>query len=202
MDQTIANILKVASNNPDYQQIANYLMSRRSYPEIAYMNKPSSNYGTFTTQGMFGTANIPQRGIVSLNRNASTVNPDMVAPTLTHELTHAAETQLYRQYNELKAKSNKSDIERQFMENFDKILGSKVTEQASAIQPEYTKNRSAYRTRGDEALAFALENVNYPNAPSDNSAPAHIDPTIATQLMLLLEQAQRVQNQQPASQGR
>lgn len=202
MDQTIANILRAASNNPDYQQIANYLMSRRSFPEIAYMDKPSSNYGTFTTQGMFGTANIPQRGIVNINRNASTVNPDLVAPTLAHELTHAAETQLYRQYNEIKAKPNKTDIDRQFMDNFDKILGSKVTEQASAIQPEYTKNKTFYRTRGDEALAFALENVNYPNAPSDNAAPPHIDPTIATQLMLLLEQAQRVQNQQPASQGR
>ena len=202
MDQSIVNILRAASNNPDYQQIANYLMSRRSYPEISYMNKPSSNYGTFTTQGLFGNANVPKRGVVSLNRNASVANPELVAPTLTHELTHAAETQLYRQYNELKAKSNKSDIERQFMDNFEKILGSKVTEQASAIQPEYTKNRTAYRTRGDEALAFALQNVNYPNSPSDNYAPEHIDPTIATQLMLLLEQAQRVQNQQPASQGR
>ena len=202
MDETIANILKTASSNPDYQQIANYLMSRRSYPEIAYMNKPSSNYGTFTSQGMFGNANIPQRGIVSINRNASTVDPNLVAPTLVHELTHASETQLYKQYNEIKGKSNKTDVERQFIENFTKIMGAKATEQASAINPEFTKNNTAYRTRGDEALAFALANVNYPNSPSEQNAPSHIDPTIATQLMLLLEQAQRVQNQQPTSQGR
>ena len=202
MDQTIANILRSASNNPDYQQIANYLMSRRSFPEIAYMNKPSSNFGTFKSQSLFGNANVPQRGVISLNRNASTVNPDLIAPTLTHELTHAVETQLYKQFNEIKAKSNKSEIERQFIDNFSKIMGNKVTEQSSAIQPEYTKENVGYRTRGDEGLAFALQYANYPDAPSAQSAPQHIDPTIATQLMLLLDQAQRVQNQQPASQGR
>jgi hypothetical protein len=202
MDQTITNILKLASENPDYQSIANYLMSRRAFPEIGYMAGPSKSYGTFTAPSLFGNPNIPERGRISLPINTNTTNPQDVVPTVLHELTHATQTQLYKQYNEIKNKKEKTDLDKQFMENFDKIMGAKPTEQIAKFSPEFAKNKVDYRSRGDEALSFALENANYPNQVSGWNVPANVDPTLATQIMLLLEQAQRTQNQQPPSQGR
>ena len=166
------------------------------------MSGPSSSYGTFSSPGLFGGINTPPNGVIRLPRNTPTVNPTDVAPTILHELTHATQTQLYQQYNELKNKKNKTDLEKQFMENFDKIMRSQPTEQIAKFSPEFAKNKVDYRSRGDEALSFALENANYANAPSKWSAPPHVDPTLATQMMLLLEQAQRTQNQQPTLQGR
>jgi hypothetical protein len=200
MDETLARILKLASDNPDYQSIANYLMSRRAYPSFQYMPVASNAYGSFTAPGLF--SNVPDRGIVNLPRNTITTNPADVVPTILHELTHATQHQLYKQYREIKNKKDQSDSEKQFIENFDKIMGAKPTEQIAKFSPEFAKKEVGYRSRGDEALSHAIENANYPNSITTWSAPSHVDPTLATQVMLLLDQAQRVQNQQPQSQGR
>ena len=43
MEPAMTRILQKASENPEYQAIANYLMSRRSFPEMQFNENPSSN---------------------------------------------------------------------------------------------------------------------------------------------------------------
>jgi hypothetical protein len=205
MDAAITKILQKASENPEYQALANYLMSRRAMPQMQREYLGENTLGSFVTPGLFGSGKIPDRGILKLNRFSEYQNPNDVVPTVSHEMTHAAERQMIRQYYEIKAKPNKSELETQFIDNFQKIIGSSKPEIANwlkTIAPEYAKQGEGYRSTSTEALAFGLQNAAYDNTGSQRFAPEHIDPTIATSLMLLLDQAQRVQNQQPASQGR
>ncbi|MFZ9241517.1 MAG: hypothetical protein ACO22R_10280 [Chitinophagaceae bacterium] len=205
MDPVIANIMKAASDNPDYQALANYLISRRSFPDVqtAYMR----SLGRFTSPGFFSDGSIPRRGIVSLNANAYPSASEEASNTLSHELTHALEKQLINQYYEVKNKKSKTDLDRQFMDNFQKIIGStepEINKWLKTVAPDFAKKEEGYRATGKEALAFGVANSIFPKMDENSfgAAPAHIDPTIATTLMLLLDQAQRVQNQNIAPQGR
>lgn len=205
MDEATTKILQKASENPEYQTLANYLMSRRAMPQMQREYLGENTFGSFVTPGLFSSGNVPDRGILKLNRFSEYQNPSDVVPTVSHEMTHAAERQMIRQYYEIKAKRDRSELETQFMNNFQKIIGSSKPEIANwlkSVAPEYAKQGEGYRSTSTEGLAFGLQNAAYANTGSQRYAPEHIDPTIATSLMLLLDQAQRVQNQQPASQGR
>lgn len=202
MDQKLTKILQAASDNPEYQSIANYLMARRAMPEMQIGG--TSAYGSFTTPALFSGNKVPDRGLLKLNENSRYVNPSAVAPTMLHESTHAAERQMIKQYYELKDKPNKTDLEKQFLGNFQKIIGSQdaeITNWIKKIVPEFANKESGYRTRSNEALAFGVQNAAFKDTASSYQAPPHIDPTIATQFQLLLDQAQRVQDQQ-APKGR
>ena len=204
MDAALTRILQSASDNPEYQNIANYLMSRRSMPEMQ-LGYIGSNLGRFTSQGLFGGQNVPKRGVITINDYSRYQNPNDVAPILAHEMTHAAEKQLINQYYQIKSKPEKTDLENQFLANFQKIIGSGEPELKNwlkKVEPGFVEKEGGYRAKSNEALAFGLENSAFRNAPNDRPGPAHSDPTIATALMLLLDQAQRVQSQQPQSQGR
>jgi hypothetical protein len=205
MDVALVKILQKASNNPEYQTLANYLMSRRSMPQMQREFLGDNTLGSFVTPGLFSSGKVPDRGILKINRFSEYQDPNTVVPTVTHEMTHAAERQLIKQYYEVKAKQNKSELETQFIDNFQKIIGSSKPEIANwlkSVSPDFAKQNEGYRSTSTEGLAFGLQNAAFENPDSQRFAPAHIDPTIATSLMLLLDQAQRVQNQQPASQGR
>ena len=205
MDAVITRILQKASDNPDYQAIANYLMSRRSFPQMQLDPVPSSKLGSFSSPGLFSDGRVPERGIVNINNYSRYQNPADVAPTVAHEMTHATERQLIKQYYEIKDKPKKTELETQFLNNFQKVIGSSTPEIKNwlgKVAPEFVKEEGDYRAKSNEALAFGLENAIFPNMTSNYKVPSHVDPTIATTLMLLLDQAQRVQNQQPQSQGR
>ena len=199
MDQTLTKILQAASNNPAYQAIADYLMSRRAIPEMQVGG--TQHYGSFSTPGLFSGNSVPDRGLIKITGSAHHADPNLVAPTMTHESTHAAERQMIKQYYELKDKPNKTDLEKQFLGNFQKIIGAQEPEITKWINKVAPGFNDSYRTRSNEALAFGVENAAFPNAPSNYQAPAHVDPTIATQFQLLLDQAQKVQDQQ-APKGR
>lgn len=199
MDKYLTRVLQLASENPEYQALSNYLMSRRAFPEIQYKPNPSNTFGSFREGGLFSDGVNP-RGLVRLNAQPESTGAKYMTPTLTHELTHATEEQLIRQYYELKNKPKKTDLEKQFMDNFQKIVGSsepQIRTQIQQLSPEFSNLNSNYRTSSTEGLAFGVQNSAYPENIFINKAPSHVDPTIATQLMLLLEQAQRVQDQQP-----
>lgn len=204
MEPAIVNILQKASDNNEYQQLANYLMSRRSMPDFNLGYMPGT-YGKFITPGLFSSGNIPERGVVSINESAKTWNPEAMSPTMVHELTHAAERQMIKQYYEIKNKPNKTELENQFLNNFQKIIGSsepEISNWLKKVSPEFYEENKGYRAKSGEALSFGVENAAFKAPTSNQPAPQHVDPTIATTLMLLLDQAQRVQNQQPQSQGR
>lgn len=204
MDPILVKILQASSNNPEYQQLADYLMSRRAYPDVALKYMPGK-YGSFTSPGLFSDGKVPNRGIVSLNEAAKQWDPTQMAPTMTHELTHAAEKQMIKQYYEINKKTNKTELEKQFLNNFQKILGSsegEIRNWIKQIAPEFAKQESDYRATAGEGLAFGVGNSAFEKTASDRPAPLHVDPTIATMFGLLLDQAQRVQNEQKQSQGR
>jgi len=199
MDQTLTKILQEASNNPDYQAIANYLMSRRAMPNIQYGGKPDV-YGSFTPQSLFNQQY--RHGNLTINPNAANVPAKEVAPVLQHEMTHAAYNQLFYQADALrKSKEPKTPEEKRFLENFDKITKG-VPDQIKAFDASWQEKNKGYRATSDEALAFALQNASNPNYKEGWNAPSHVDPTLATQMMLLLDQAQRLQDLKPQSQGR
>lgn len=195
MDSYLVKILQAASDNPEYQAIANYLMARRAMPEMQMGG--TNSYGSFATPGLFSSGQIPDRGRIRLNQGYVNVPPAEGASTLTHEATHAAERQMIKQYYELKDKPNKTDLEKQFLGNFQKIIGSsepQINKWLKTVVPSFATDKADYRAKSNEALAFGVENSSFNNNISN--APAHIDPTIATQFQLLLDQAQRVQDQQ------
>jgi hypothetical protein len=205
MDKYLTRVLQLASENPEYKALSDYLISRRAFPEIEYKPNFSDTFGSFKKEGLFTGNSVRPRGLVKLNAEPQITGAEYMTPTLTHELTHATENQLIKQYYEIKNKREKTDLEKQFMDNFQKIIGSsepQIRKQIEQLSPEYSQEKSSYRASSAEGLAFGLQNSAYPENVFANKAPAHVDPTIATQLMLLLEQAQRVQNQQPQSQGR
>jgi len=205
MDAALTRILQKASDNPEYQMLANYLMSRRAMPEMQREFLGENTLGSFVTPGLFSSGKVPDRGILKVNRFSEYQNPSTVVPTVTHEMTHAAERQMIKQYYEVKKKRNKNELESQFIDNFQKLIGSskpEISNWLKSVAPNYAKQGEGYRSTSTEALAFGLQNAAFPNTGSERYAPEHIDPTIATSFMLLLDQAQRVQNQQPASQGR
>ncbi len=131
MDAALTKILQKASDNPEYQTLANYLMSRRSMPQMQREFLGDNTLGSFVTPGLFSSGKVPDRGILKVNRNAEYQDPSTVVPTVTHEMTHAAERQLIKQYYEVKAKREKSELETQFMDNFQKIIGSSKPEIAT-----------------------------------------------------------------------
>jgi hypothetical protein len=205
MDAAVTKILQKASDNPEYQALANYLMSRRAMPQMQREYLGDNTLGSFVTPGFLSSGAVPDRGILKLNRFSEYQNPSDVVPTVTHEMTHAAERQMIKQYYEVKKKRDKSELESQFIENFQKIIGSskpEISNWLKRVAPDFAKKEEGYRSTSTEALAFGLQNAAFPNTESQRYAPEHIDPTIATSLMLLLDQAQKVQNQQPPSQGR
>lgn len=199
MDPTLTKILQEASNKPEYQAIVDYLMSRRAMPNIQYGGKPDV-FGTFTPQSLFNQQY--RHGNLTINPNAATAPVKDVAPVMQHEMTHAAYNQLFYQADAIrKQKTPKTEEEQRFLDNFDKISKG-VPEQLKAIDASYAEKNKGYRANTDESLAFALQNASNPQYKEGWNAPTHVDPTLATQFMLLLDQAQRVQNQKPQSQGR
>lgn len=199
MDQTLTKILQSASDNPEYQAIANYLMSRRAMPNIQYGGKPEV-FGTFTPPSLFNQQY--RNGNLTINPNAAFVPPQEVAPVMQHEMTHAAYNQLFYQADALrKSKQPKTEAEQRFLDTFDKITKG-VPDQLKAIDATYQEKNKGYRANTDESLAFALQNASNPAYKEGWNAPTHVDPTLATQLMILLDQAQNLQNKKPQSQGR
>jgi len=110
MDAALVKILQKASDNPEYQTLANYLMSRRSMPQMQREFLGDNTFGSFVTPGLFSSGKVPDRGILKINRFSEYQDPNTVVPTVTHEMTHAAERQLIKQYYEVKAKKIKMNL--------------------------------------------------------------------------------------------
>lgn len=204
MDPVLVKILQEATNNPQYQAIANYLMARRSMPDFNLGYMPGY-MGKFISPGLFTSGTVPERGIVSINEGAKQWDPKAMASTATHEMTHAAEKQLIKQYYEIKKKTGKTELEKQFLDNFQKIIGSsepQISNWIKQVAPDFANKESGYRSTAKEGLSFGVENSSFQTPDEGRNAPPHVDPTIATVFNLLLDQAQRVQDEQKQSQGR
>ena len=204
MDREMTGILREAIKNPLYRQLAEYLTARRAMPDM------KTGYLTDGTNGEFITSNgtdpkISPAGLVKLRYG----NPSEAATsTLVHELTHAAARQMaYQKGEQQRAKLPNTQLANAYAKlmfegNF---FGASSEPQRDMINTlpggkEFMRKGANYRTTDTELPAFAVGNTQ--NAAPHWPAPAHIDPTVATEFMILLDAAMRDMKANPGPQGR
>ena len=194
-----------ARQKPQYEQLMEYLSLRRSVPpqKMGYLG---GDQGMYERNGPL-SSELPRTGVITIDR----ANGD--ANTLVHELTHAAAAQLTSQYSEsprsalnFRKKANPT----QFTDAFDKIMlgeyGKEMAPvaQAAAFNPAWVAANRDYRATAGELLGFAMGNsapVGVERNPA-SKVPLHLDATLATQMMILLDLATRAEKAKPQSQGR
>jgi hypothetical protein len=204
--QRMVDMSKSVRDVPQYQQLMEYLSVRRAVPPTKFAYLGDDTIGLYSRNGAFNRQ-LPETGAITLSRGA-------MADTFVHELTHAATAQLAKQYGEYD--TNWGDVIKpdQFTNAMDKImLGSRAdykagknqppVELAKALDPTWTAKNRDYRATTNELLGFAMGNTVPGNKASfTNIPPAHLDATLATDMMILLDLATRAQKAKPQSQGR
>jgi hypothetical protein len=185
----LQELLTKTAAYPQYNELTGFLNSRQMMPEIK-QEYLGSDRGSFTyANPVFGDPNFPAAGRLSLNYSAE-------PHTVVHELTHAADRQLMDMYFRIDDKLSKrkklDPMEKQFLDGYNKLIfGGNRQKMASQLAPEWAKEKSEYRASRPELAAFGMgstigQNDYYP-------APAHVDPTMATEFSIMLDLAQRAQ---------
>jgi hypothetical protein len=180
-NKSVTELIKQAGSIPEYQQMMNYLSTRGAAPTIAA--DPKLNFSgifrpgpTFSAPGSVG------------------IRPKEPVEALIHEVTHAADIQMVSQYMQESGRTSSSSAgpfkSTPFTDAYDKLDPAPLTK---LMQPEWAGRASKYRATRPESRAFAIENAIGPNVTKDSvtRAPGHVDATIATEFMILLELAQR-----------
>ncbi len=208
-ENRILQFLKEAANIPEFQQMMNYLMDRRAVPELekqpVYLGE--GVLGAFERNTPFGNE-LSRNGKISVSSSAGT-------DTLVHEMTHAVNYQMAVQNSDEPFNRFSRPRKSQFGEAYDKLRWDsnernpkkmdRVREIVDILAPQALEVVKNYRLSSGEAPAFAVaRHLTDPQstAPGQYSAPEHIDATMATEFMILLDLAQREQNKKPSSQGR
>ena len=194
-----------ARQKPQYEQLMEYLSLRRSVPpqKMGYLGR---DQGLYERNGPF-SSELPRTGVITIDRATGDAN------TLVHELTHAAAAQLTSQYSEspwsflnFRKKANPT----QFTDAFDKIMlgeyGKEMAPvaQAATFNPAWVAANRDYRSTAGELLGFAMGNsepIGVERNPA-STVPKHLDATLATQFMILLDLATREEKKKLQSQGR
>jgi transglutaminase-like putative cysteine protease len=191
-DKSVTELMKQAGSIPEYQQMMNYLSARNATPTIAA--EPKLNFsGVFRPGATFSAP-----GSVG-------IRPKEPVEALVHEVTHAADIQMISQYMQESGRTSSSSAgpfkSTQFTDAYDKLDPSPLTK---LMQPDWATRASKYRATRPESRAFAVENMTGPNVKKDSvtRAPGHVDATIATEFMILLELAQRSSGKPAAKSGR
>jgi hypothetical protein len=191
-------ILKNATDSPEYNALAEYLMSRRAMPEMDFSAALGDTRGRMEYPSGFGKSDVPSRGRLSLNWR---IPEDRANSTISHEMTHAAHNEWGKQMFDIsrKLRRNPETVtteERQFYDAYQKIFGtanpnSGIAKLVEGISPSWGKSEARYRASNEEVLPFGVGNVQ--RIPGTYTAPAHIDTTAATEAMILNELATRAQ---------
>jgi hypothetical protein len=191
---------KSASKVPEFSTIVSFLKELNALPKL----KPiyNGNRGEFT----YGSGVAPE-GELGIDMShfydtsKSGYEPSQsVVSTYIHEHTHAAVRQI-RQLQDVvnnKPASERSAQEKQFLNTYSKLLPatmnndfrSGITRIAQSINAEWVKKHSDYRASDSELPAYAVGNQF--KKGKDYDTPDHVDPSIATTFMILLDQAKKV----------
>ena len=183
-------LLRQSAEFPQYGALVDYLSARRMMPPIE--QRPMGVSGSFDVNSIFGRS-LPRTGVVNIGMRSG---PD----TVVHELTHAADNQLASQYTELLNKRGElTPAERQFMQAFEKLSYDKFGRDkafprktlAEKLDPEWVKKEREYRSTNAELPAWAMGATVEPR--DDYSPPLHLNPTLATEFLMLMELARRAQ---------
>lgn len=207
-------LMQLASEQQGYTALQDYLTSRSAMPPVSFGYLGQGNTGEFKQRGFFSDNKIPETGKVTLNYGflKPGYNPTNAIPTLTHELTHAAQKEMENQ----KYQKNINDLEakQQFLDAYKKIMYDKNKRNrdafspnvlAAKLNPEWTNTNEDYRASYKELPAWAMgfvANTN-PLATYDTyNTPAHLNPTLATEYEILLDLATKDAKANPNKKAR
>ena len=190
------NALIQAQQQPEFGNIMSFLGARGSVPQVRF-----SDYGNpkFSTNNLLYGGDLPAAGVVSLP-------PTSDANAVMHEFTHAADRQIGQLSLEIgnKPARKRTPLENQFMAAYDKLRYSAQAfntdpaklpreQMASRLGPEWAAKNKDYRAQVGELSAWGMGNMAGPGP--ERPAPLHLDPTMATEFSILLELANRLQQQ-------
>lgn len=201
-ESPILTFMKEAMNIPEYRQMMDYLQQRKGTPEIdtKQRNLGRDTYGVYERNSQFGNE-LPAAGRITLDKKAGT-------DTLVHEIVHAVNYQMAVQNSQEPFDRMTQPKKSQFGDAYSKLRWDpyerdpskkdKVTQVIEAIAPDAPTPFKSYRLTSGEAPAFAVsKHLTDPQAKSAGNvgAPSHIDATLATEFLILLDQAQRASSQ-------
>ena len=197
-------LMQLASERPEYAALTDYLTSRSAMPPVSFRYLPSGNSGTFEHFSPFNPYRVPQTGAVTLN-NAYLkrgYDPTNAIPTLTHELTHAAQLQMAKQRSQEEVANPQA--KQQFLDAYKKLVYTdakpKVSDRfaqsvlADKLNPKWYDDNASYRASVNELPAWAMGSVANQNPLyeyDDFKTPAHLNPTLATEFQILMDLATR-----------
>ena len=161
-DETF-DLLQRAAQFPQYGELVDYLSARRMMPpiktQVFYPYK-----GEFEQNPLIGGP-LPKTGKI-------TIRSGQGPSTVLHELTHAADAQMYNQYYEIKNQEKQgtklTPAQKQFVDAFEKlvykesgIIGWRLYEYnrrktAEKLAPDWLKQQRGYRSSDDELTAFGM----------------------------------------------
>ena len=190
-DDKIRLMRQIASEQPQYQELADYLMARSAMPPVKEGYLPADTNAQYSRNSFFGSE-LPATGEVTINYGTNDPR------SLIHELTHAAHYQMGRQYRQQDVKD--AEAKQRFKDAYDRLLRTneqgpggmfaaptvfQTEAMASRLAPDWAKQNSRYRSSVSELPAFAMGNQ------GARGAPAHVDPTLSTEFRVLLDMALR-----------
>ena len=162
--------------------LSQYLHGRRVMPTMETASLPPGMTGSYS----------PGRQELKLARGAG-------ISTLIHELSHAAQTAMEGQaiYDQPGGK---------FPAAFEKLFGLRgrygegAREIANRLAPQWMADEAKYRTSGRELQAHGMGEQFKGVGDGRWQAPSHVDPTMATEFMILLDMA--IRESEAGPQGR
>lgn len=180
-------------------EMVQYLESRQRMPSIVAKRYIPDGATAQFDYPIWGSPQMGLAGEISLREGLLRENPayeNRAARSVSHELTHATERQLHWQAQE------RLPEDAQYRDAYQKLLagptiannqqGSREELIKKLAPKEWITKHADYRATPGEATAWGVENSVKPAGTGvESSGPLHLDSTLATELAILLELAQR-----------
>lgn len=202
-------LMQLASERPEYAAVAEYLAARNATPPVSFGYLSPDTSGTFSTNGFFNGGKYPATGAIKLNSEFldRAYAPTNAIPTLTHEMTHAAQREMSRQTDQKDIANPEAN--QQFLDAYKKLVYDRNSPSkgkfaqnvlAERLNPAWSRNNEEYRASVSELPAWAIANVM--GGYDSYKAPAHLNPTLATEYQILLDLATRDAKANPNKKAR
>jgi hypothetical protein len=183
------------------RQLISFLRNRDKLPETRTGYLAEGTSGVFERDTAFTPKNerIGPNGRIIIQAG---MPPIFANATLTHELAHAADGQLTDQHFDTRDLTDPRDSSRfmpkkgdQFNDAWQKLrLGrnneNRRAEFAAKLDPKWTAAKSDYRSTSNELAGWGAGST--VGAPGYGEAPPHINSTMATELAIMMELADRM----------
>jgi len=198
-DRNLTIIQRLASAYPETKTLLDYLTNRNAVPEKEAKGTTTGARGEFqfaNTSDMPREFKVGPAGKIRMQSNAN-------AGTFIHELTHAADFQIQDQYREDMARGGPG--ENQFTRAYNRLRfnpsldpnnRNNFEKMVNLLAPNFVAEQGSYRGSNLEIRAFAVGDSVAPEGKfatpiGRKEIPPHLNATMATEFMVLLELANR-----------